>query len=78
METKKRFKISLTTQILIATVAGIVFGSLVGPWAANLAKCLWSAERLSEKSAMPITRTSRSVKRAENATWDGALLSEVP
>lgn len=37
METKKRFKISLTTQILIATVAGIVFGSLVGPWAANLA-----------------------------------------
>lgn len=37
IETKKRFKISLTTQILIATVAGIVFGSLVGPWAANLA-----------------------------------------
>lgn len=37
METKKRFKISLTIQILIATVAGIVFGSLVGPWAANLA-----------------------------------------
>lgn len=37
METKKRFKISLTTQILIATVAGIIFGSLVGPWAANLA-----------------------------------------
>lgn len=37
METKKRFKISLTTQILIATVAGIVFGSLVGPWSANLA-----------------------------------------
>lgn len=37
METKKRFKISLTTQILIATVAGIVFRSLVGPWAANLA-----------------------------------------
>lgn len=37
METKKRFKISLTTQILIATVAGIVFGSLVGPWATNLA-----------------------------------------
>ncbi len=27
---------SLTTQILIGTVAGIVFGSLVGPWAANL------------------------------------------
>lgn len=36
MEKKKKFKISLTTQILIATVGGIVFGSLVGPWAANL------------------------------------------
>jgi len=29
-------RISLTTQILIATVAGIVFGAIVGPWAANL------------------------------------------
>lgn len=28
--------ISLTTQILIATIGGIVFGALVGPWAANL------------------------------------------
>ncbi|MDO4322757.1 MAG: dicarboxylate/amino acid:cation symporter [Lachnospiraceae bacterium] len=27
---------SLTTQILVATVAGIVFGSIVGPWASNL------------------------------------------
>ena len=33
---KKKFKVSLTTQILIATIAGIVFGALVGPWAANL------------------------------------------
>ena len=33
---KKGLKISVTTQILIATVGGIVFGSLVGPWAANL------------------------------------------
>ena len=33
---KKKFKVSLTTQILIATVAGIIFGALVGPWAANL------------------------------------------
>lgn len=33
---KKGFKLSLTTQILIGTVGGIVFGSLVGPWAANL------------------------------------------
>ena len=33
---KKRFSISLTTQILIATAGGIVFGSLVGEWASNL------------------------------------------
>lgn len=33
---KPRKSISLTTQILIATIAGIVFGALVGPWAANL------------------------------------------
>ncbi len=36
METKKKIKVSLTTQILIATVAGIIFGALVGEWAANL------------------------------------------
>lgn len=36
MEKKKGLKISLTNQILIATVAGIVFGSIVGEWAGNL------------------------------------------
>lgn len=36
MENKKRFSISLTTQILISTAGGIVFGSLVGEWASNL------------------------------------------
>lgn len=36
MENKKRFSMSLTTQILIATAGGIVFGSLVGEWASNL------------------------------------------
>ena len=35
-ENKRRFSISLTTQILIATAGGIVFGSLVGEWASNL------------------------------------------
>ena len=35
-EKKKGFSISLTTQILIATVGGILFGSIIGPWAANL------------------------------------------
>ncbi|MDR1520178.1 MAG: dicarboxylate/amino acid:cation symporter, partial [Planctomycetota bacterium] len=28
--------VSITTQILVATVGGVVFGSLVGPWAGNL------------------------------------------
>ena len=36
MENKKLFSISLTTQILIATAGGIVFGALVGEWASNL------------------------------------------
>ena len=34
-KTEKK-KISMTTQILIATIGGVVFGSLAGPWAANL------------------------------------------
>lgn len=33
---KKKLSLSLTTQILIATIGGIAFGALVGPWAANL------------------------------------------
>ncbi|MDD2980260.1 MAG: dicarboxylate/amino acid:cation symporter [Hespellia sp.] len=33
---KKKFSVSLTTQILIGTVGGIVFGSIVGEWAGNL------------------------------------------
>lgn len=36
MSTTKRKMPSLTTMILIATVAGIIFGSIIGPWAANL------------------------------------------
>ena len=36
MEKKKKFSISLTTQILIATVGGLAFGTIVGPWASNL------------------------------------------
>lgn len=35
-EKKKGFSISLTTQILAATVGGILFGTIIGPWAANL------------------------------------------
>ncbi|MDR1108698.1 MAG: dicarboxylate/amino acid:cation symporter, partial [Spirochaetaceae bacterium] len=33
---KTKKGLSLTTWILIGTIGGIVFGSLVGPWAANL------------------------------------------
>lgn len=36
MEKKKGLSISLTTQILIATVGGILFGAIVGEWASNL------------------------------------------
>lgn len=36
MTTIRKKMPSLTTMILIGTIAGIVFGSLVGPWAANL------------------------------------------
>lgn len=35
-EEKKKAKMSITTQILIATVGGVVFGAWVGPWAANV------------------------------------------
>ena len=35
-EKKKKLSVSLTTQILIATIGGIFFGAVVGEWAANL------------------------------------------
>ncbi len=35
-EKKKGLSISLTTQILIATFGGIIFGAVVGEWASNL------------------------------------------
>ncbi len=36
MEDKPKKRMSLTTQILIATAGGIAFGSIVGPWAENI------------------------------------------
>lgn len=36
MENKKKLSLSLTTQILIATIGGIIFGAIIGPWASNL------------------------------------------
>lgn len=35
-EKKKLLNLSLTSQILIATFGGIIFGGVVGPWASNL------------------------------------------
>ncbi|MEY8338850.1 dicarboxylate/amino acid:cation symporter [Lachnospiraceae bacterium 62-35] len=34
--TTEKKKISMTTQILAATIGGVIFGGLVGPWAGNL------------------------------------------
>ena len=36
VEKKKKISISLTTQILIATIGGIIFGAVGGPWATNI------------------------------------------
>ena len=35
-ENKKIFGLSLTGQIMIATVGGILFGGIIGPWSSNL------------------------------------------
>ena len=35
-ENKKKKSISITMQILFATVGGVLFGALIGPWAGNL------------------------------------------
>lgn len=36
MKNKPSFLFSLTTQILLATIGGLIFGTLLGPWATNL------------------------------------------
>lgn len=36
MEKKRKFSLSLTTQILIGTVGGVVFGAIAGPWASHI------------------------------------------
>ena len=33
---EKKFKLSMTNQIILATIGGIVFGAITGPWAGNL------------------------------------------
>ncbi|RGZ01828.1 dicarboxylate/amino acid:cation symporter [Clostridium sp. AM58-1XD] len=36
MEKMRKGKLSLATQIIIATIAGVLFGALAGPWSSNL------------------------------------------
>lgn len=54
-------KPSLTTQIVIGTVAGIVFGALIGPWAANLKFIgdVWI--RMLQMSMVPLVMTAVSM-----------------
>jgi hypothetical protein len=50
--------ISITTQILVATVGGVVFGSLAGPRAGNTASELHSQGPLSRRRLRSIDRKS--------------------
>ena len=54
----KKKGLSLTTWIVIATVAGIVFGSLVGPWAKNLKFIGDMFIRLIQMSVVALVMTS--------------------
>ena len=56
MEKKKG--LSLTTWIIIATIGGIVFGSLVGPWASNLKFVGDMFIRLIQMSVVALVMTS--------------------
>ena len=55
---KKSQGMSLTVKILIGTAAGIIFGSVVGPWASNLKFLgdVWI--RLLQMSVVPLVMTS--------------------
>ena len=56
MEKKKG--LSLTTWIIIATIAGIIFGSIVGPWASNLKFIGNMFIRLIQMSVVALVMTS--------------------
>lgn len=57
-EGKRGFHISLTTQILLATVGGLIFGSLVGGWAANIKFIGTIFLRLIQMSVVVLVMTS--------------------
>jgi Na+/H+-dicarboxylate symporter len=54
----KKKGLSLTTWIIIATVAGIIFGSLIGPWASNLKFIGDMFIRLIQMSVVALVMTS--------------------
>lgn len=58
MSEKKRFGLSLTNQILIATFGGIIFGGIVGPWASNLKVIGDMFLRLIQMSVIPLVMSA--------------------
>ena len=54
----KAKKLSLTAWIIIATIAGLIFGSVVGPWASNLEFIGTIFIRLIQMSVVPLVMTS--------------------
>ena len=62
MKTKK---LSLTTWIIIATLAGIIFGSIVGPWASNLKFIGTIFIRLIQMSVVCLVMTSVAARLGE-------------
>ena len=73
MEKKKGPSISLTTQILIATVGGIIFGSIVGPWAANLKFIGDIFIRLIQMSVGNVCGSSSSRKWRQPGCWKDGI-----
>ena len=60
-ETKKKgFKMSLTTQILLATIGGLIFGTIVGDWASNIKFIGTIFLRLIQMSVVLLVMTSVS------------------
>ncbi|WRS28862.1 dicarboxylate/amino acid:cation symporter [Oscillospiraceae bacterium MB08-C2-2] len=51
-------KLSLTTWIILATIGGLIFGSLVGPWAGNVKFIGTIFIRLIQMSVVPLVMTS--------------------
>ncbi len=70
---KKKFKLSLTTQILIATIGGIIFGSLVGEWSGNLKFIGDIFIRLIQMSVVLLVMTSVSAAVGKGESGAGKM-----